>query len=281
MIPAPFRHVRVASVEEAIAVLAEHGDEARLLAGGHSLLPLMKLRLATPGVLVDVGDLAALRFVRTEGDEVVIGALSRHRDLERSPVLAQHLPVLAHVAGLVGDPQVRNRGTVGGSVAHADPAADLPCALLALDATFVVQGAAGRRTIPAGEFFTGFWATAMRADEVLVEIRVALDGANRGGWAYEKFATRSQDWATVAVAAVDGRVALASMADRPVRASAVEAALSAGTPAPEAAHLAAQGTEPLDDLRASAAFRRHLARVLTERALRTAAGRAQASSSTG
>lgn len=277
MIPAPFRYVRVASVEEAIGVLTEHGEDARLLAGGHSLLPLMKLRLATPGVLVDVGDLDALRFVRTEAGEVVIGSMCRHRDLERSPVLARHVPMLAHVAGLVGDPQVRNRGTVGGSVAHADPAADLPCALLALDATFVVQGATGRRAIPAGEFFTGFWSTSVGAGEVLVEVRVAP----HDGWGYEKFATRSQDWATVAVAAVDGRVALASMADRPLRASAVEAALASGVPSAEAARLAAEGTEPYDDLRASAPYRRHLACVLTERALAASSARAQRSSSTG
>lgn len=267
MIPAPFTHVRVASVPEALAVLAQHGDEARVLAGGHSLLPLMKLRLATPSVLVDIGGIDGLDYVRTEGDELALGALTRHRTLERSPLVAAEVPLLAHVAGLVGDPQVRNRGTLGGTIAHADPAADLPCALLALDARFVLESADGaRRSVAVTEFFTGFWSTEMRPDELLVEVRVAR-AAGAEPWAYEKFTTRAQDWATVAVARSGARVALASMADRPIRALAVEAALADGASPPDAAALAAEGTEPPSDLRASAEYRAHLARVLTERCL--------------
>lgn len=271
MIPAPFVHLPVTSVDEALAALVEHGDDARLLAGGHSLLPLMKLRLATPGVLVDLAGIEGLSYVRTEGGEVAVGALTRHRDLERSRLLAAEVPLLAHVAGLVGDPQVRNRGTIGGSIAHADPASDLPCALLALDATFVLQGRGGaRRSVPATGFFTGFWSSVLAADEMLVEVRVPL-AAGAEPWGYEKFTTRSQDWATVAVAASGGRVALASMADRTLRAGATEAALAQGATAADAAALAADGTDPSDDLRASADYRRHLARALTLRAL-TAVG---------
>jgi carbon-monoxide dehydrogenase medium subunit len=265
MIPAPFTHVPVSSVDEALAVLGEHGDDARLLAGGHSLLPLMKLRLATPSVLVDVGGLDSLSYVRVEGDELAIGALTRHRSLERSDVAAAEAPLLAHVAGLVGDPQVRNRGTLGGTIAHADPAADLPCALVALDATFVLERRGGaRRSVAATEFFTGFWSTVMQPDEMLVEVRVPR-AAGAEPWGYQKFTTRSQDWATVAVARSGNRVGLASMADRPLRATAVEAALAAGARVDDAAALAADGTEPPSDLRASAEYRAHLARVLTLR----------------
>jgi carbon-monoxide dehydrogenase medium subunit len=267
VIPAPFTHVPVSSVQEALAVLREHGDEARLLAGGHSLLPLMKLRLATPSVLVDVGGLDDLAYVRVEGDELALGALTRHRTLERSAVAAAEVPLLAHVAGLVGDPQVRNRGTLGGTIAHADPASDLPCALLALDATFVLEGVGGnRRSVAATEYFTGFWSTVMRSDEMLVEVRVPRS-AGAEAWGYEKFTTRSQDWATVAVARSGQRVALASMADRPIRATAVEAALADGAGPEAAAALAAEGAEPSSDLRASAEYRAHLARVLTLRTL--------------
>lgn len=265
MIPAAFEHVPVTSVAEAVAALCEHGDDAKLLAGGHTLLPLMKLRLATPAVLVDLGRVPGLSYVRIEGDEVAIGGLTRHRDLERSPLLATEAPLLAFTAGLVGDPQVRNRGTIGGSVAHGDPASDLCCALLALGASMVADGPGGRRTIAVGDFFEGFWAVALAPDEVLVEIRVPRQGAT--GWSYRKFTTRAQDWATVAVAVAGARVALAAMDDRPVRAGATEAALAAGAPIDEAARVADEGTDPSGDLRASAGYRRHLARVLTADAL--------------
>jgi hypothetical protein len=172
MIPAAFEYQRADSAEAALSVLAEHGDEAKLLAGGHSLLPLMKLRLATPSVLVDIGRLSDLSFIRAENDHIAIGALTRHRDLEISDVLATDAPILAHAAGEVGDPQVRHRGTIGGSIAHGDPASDLPAVLLALDATMVIQGQSGVREVSADDFFVGFLETAIGPDELLTEIRV-------------------------------------------------------------------------------------------------------------
>ncbi len=271
MIPAPFRHLPVDSVEAAIAVLTEHGDEAKLLAGGHSLLPIMKLRLATPSVLVDIGPIASLASIRMDAYDLVIGAATRHRDVQNSPLVAAAAPLLAYASSLVGDPQVRNRGTIGGSIAHADPAADLPCAALALGATLVVQGADGRRSIGADEFFVGFWTTAMDANEVLVEIRIPRQPP--AGWSYQKFTTRSQDWATVAVAVSGTRIALASMAEIPVRAFAAEAARSRGASVTEVSDLADDTTTPPADLRASSDYRRNLARVLTERALIEAATR--------
>ncbi len=269
MIPAPFDYVRAGSVEEALAVLVQHGDEAKLLAGGHSLLPLMKLRLAVPTVLVDVGSLRDLSYVRVEGDQVAIGALTRHHELETSSVAASDAPLLAHVSGRVGDPQVRHRGTVGGTVAHGDPASDLPTALLALDAVFVVQGPEQRRTIAATDFFLGFFETALAPDEMIVELRVPRTGAL--GWGYEKFTRRDNDWPIVAAAAVDGRVALANMGGTVLRASAVEQALARGVAIPEAAELAAEGTSPSSDMHADGDYRRHLARLLTRRALQSAA----------
>jgi len=270
VIPAGFDYLRAASVDEAVAALAEHGDEAKLLAGGHSLLPMMKLRLAVPGVLVDVGRVSDARGIRLDGDEVVIGALTRHRELVESAVLRDAAPLLALTAAYVGDPQIRNRGTLGGSLAHADPAADLPAAVLASDATLVAHGPGGRRMIAATEFFAGYFETSLAADEMLVEIRVPRTGP--GGAHYEKFTRRANDWAIVAVATVAGRVALTNMADTPVRATAVEAALAGGASADEAAALAADGTAPTEDMHADAEYRRHLARVLTRRALQAAAG---------
>ncbi len=180
MIPVSFDYERAGSTEEALALLAQHGDEAKLLAGGHSLLPLMKLRLATPGVLVDVGRLRDLSYVRDAGDHVAVGALTRHRDLEISDVLAAEVPILGHVASLVGDPQVRHRGTIGGSVAHGDPASDLPAVVLACGATLVARGPGGEREIAATDFFLGFLETALAPDEMLTEIRFPkLAGA---GW---------------------------------------------------------------------------------------------------
>lgn len=272
MIPAAFDYVRAGSADEALAALAEHGDDAKLLAGGMSLIPLMKLRLATPAVLVDVGRVTDLSYVRDAGDHVAIGALTRHRDLETSELLAEQCGVLRAVAGQVGDNQVRHRGTIGGSVAHGDPASDLPAALLALDATFMARGPSGERTISAGELFQGFLETALGPDELLTEIRVPKTGAR--GFSYQKFNRRAQDWAIVGVVAITNgttRVGLVNMGTTPLRARAVEDALAAGASPAEAAEHAAEGTEPAGDLNASPDYRSHLARVLTRRAVEEAA----------
>lgn len=272
MIPAAFDYLRADSSDAALAALQEHGDDAKLLAGGMSLIPLMKLRLATPGVLVDVGRLTDLSYIREDGDEIAIGALTRHRDLETSDLLAKQCGVLRAVAAQVGDNQVRHRGTLGGSVAHGDPASDLPAALLALDATFTVRGASGERSVAASEFFQGFLETALAPDELLTEVRVPKTGAN--GFNYQKFNRRAQDWAIVgAVAAtVDGqkRVALVNMGATPIRATAVEQALQSGASIADAAQQATEGTEPPTDLNASVEYREHLARVLVRRALEQA-----------
>lgn len=273
MIPAPFQYQRAQTVDEAVSLLSQNGEDAKLLAGGHSLLPLMKLRLAAPSLLIDIGRLSDLAYVREEGDEVVIGALTRHRDVEISDVLRRHLPVLAHVAGQVGDPQVRHRGTIGGSIAHGDPASDLPAACLALGATFTAVGAKGERQIAATDFFRGFLETALEPNEVLTEIRVPkLDGA---GWSFQKFNRRAQDWAIVGVVAVTGTrpgVALVNMGPVPLRATAVETALAGGASPTEAAAHAADGLDPPADLNASPEYRRHLAQVLVRRALEEAGG---------
>ncbi len=272
MIPAAFDYQRVTSVDEALGLLATHGDDAKLLAGGHSLLPLMKLRLAVPSVLVDVGRLRELSYVRDAGEHIAVGALTRHRDLETSELLASQVPILAHVAGLVGDPQVRHRGTIGGSLAHGDPASDLPAVVLALGGTLVARGPGGERTIPVQSFFEGFLQTALGPDELLTEIRVPKAS---GGWSYQKFNRRAQDWAIVGVAAVRNGatgVALVNMGSTPLRASATEAALASGANIGDAAAVAAEGTDPSGDLNASPDFRRHLATVLVRRALEEAAG---------
>lgn len=270
MIPARFDYEVAGSVEEAVRLLGE-SDDAKLLAGGHSLLPLMRLRFARPSLLVDIGRLSDLAYVRDAGDRVAIGALTRHHDLATSDVLARACPLLAFTAGQVGDPQVRHRGTIGGSVAHGDPASDLPAALLALDAELVATGPGGERTIPAADFFRGFLETALAPQELLTEIRVPKLG---GGSAYVKFNRRAQDWATVAVAVAvtDGgaRVALVNMGPTPLRATAVEAALAGGAGLDEAAATAAEGTSPPSDTNGSADYRRHLATVLTRRALEKA-----------
>lgn len=270
MIPAAFDYVRASSVDEALALLTEHGEDAKLLAGGHSLLPMMKLRLAMPGVLVDVGRLTELSYVRVEGDQVAVGALTRHREVETSPVLRAEVPLLAHAASLVGDPQIRRRGTLGGSLVHGDPAADLPTAVLALDGVLVLRGPAGTREVPATEFFAGYFQTATGPDEMLVEVRLPrLAGV---GWGFQKFTRRANDWAIVGVAAVDGRVALANMGSTPVRAAATERALASGASVADAAALADEGTEPSEDMHANSEYRRHLARLLTRRALTSTSG---------
>ena len=269
MIPAAFEYVRADSADQAVAIIGEHGEDAKFLAGGMSLIPLMKLRLATPAVLVDVGRVRDLSYVRDGGDHIAIGALTRHRALETDDLLAQQCGVLRAVAAQVGDNQVRHRGTLGGSVVHGDPASDLPAALLALDATFVARGPRGERTIAASDFFLGFLETALATDELLTEIRVPKSGAT--GFAYEKFNRRAQDWAIVGAVAArmngDTHVALVNMGSTPLRAAGVEAALAQGAnPADAAAH-AAEGTEPTQDLNATPEYREHLARVLVRRAL--------------
>jgi carbon-monoxide dehydrogenase medium subunit len=266
MIPAAFEYRRAGSLEEAIELLGRDED-AKLLAGGHSLIPAMKLRLARPTTLVDIGGLDGLRYVREDGDRVAIGALTRHAELASDPVLGRSCAVLAHAAGEIGDPQVRHRGTIGGSVSHADPASDLATVLVTLDADLVARGAGGERTIPAGEFSAGPFENALAHDEVLVEIRVPK--VARG--VYLKYSRRTQDWATVAVAAADvgGRVqvGLASMGATPLRARAVEDALAGGASPADAAARAAEGTDPPSDVTAGAEYRKHLARVLVGRAL--------------
>jgi carbon-monoxide dehydrogenase medium subunit len=272
VIPAKFAYARADSLDDAVALLAEHGDDAKLLAGGHSLLPLMKLRLATPSVLVDVSRLDDLSFVRDDGDTLAIGGLTRHHDVEHDAVLREHVPLLAAAAGEVGDPQVRHRGTLGGSLAHGDPASDLPAVVLALRGSIVVRGTSGERVIAADDFFRGFLETALAPDEIITEVRVPK--TNGAGWAFEKFNRRAQDWAIVGVAAVGGDepgVALVNMGDRPLRADAVEAALRDGATGADAAALAGDDTDPPADLNASREYRRHLARVLVGRALETVA----------
>jgi carbon-monoxide dehydrogenase medium subunit len=271
VIPSSFDYVRAGSVAEAIQLLTERGDEAKLLAGGHSLLPLMKLRLATPEVLVDIGRLDELRYVREEDGQVAIGALTCHQDLADSPVARGAVPVLAHVAGQIGDPQVRHRGTIGGSLVHGDSASDLPAVVLALGGTLVAEGPNGRRQIDAAAFHRSFFEVALEPDEVLVEIRVP---PATGGWGFEKLTKRAQDWALVgAVAARTAQgvgVGLVNMGPVPMRAAAVEGALAAGAGAAEAAALAAEGTEPAPDFNGSVEYRQDVARVLVRRALEQA-----------
>lgn len=272
MIPAAFDYVRAGSAAEAIALIGQHGSDAKFLAGGHSLLPLMKLRLAQPSVLVDIGRVKDLSYIKDAGDHIAIGALTRHMDVEKSPVLAQHAPLLAHAAGHVGDPQVRHRGTIGGSIAHADPASDLPATTLALGATYVVQGPKGTREIKATDFFVGFLESVLAPDEMLTEIRVPK--MNGAGWSFQKFNRRAQDWAIVGVAAWrrngDAGVALVNMGQTPVLATSVNNALKSGASIADAAELAAADASPSSDTNASVEYRTHLAKVLVRRALEQA-----------
>ena len=269
MIPAQFDYVRAESAEEAISLIGQHGDEAKFIAGGHSLLPLMKLRLAQPTVLVDIGRLSDLSYIREDGDMIAIGAMTRHMDVENSPVLKKHAPLLAHAASHVGDPQVRHRGTIGGSIAHSDSASDLPATTLAMGATYVAQGPNGTREIAASDFFQGFLTTSLAADELLTEIRVPKMGG--AGWSFQKFNRRAQDWAIVGVAAwrngTESGVGLVNMGSVPILATGVSAAISSGASVEDAAAEAATGTDPTADLSASIEYRQHLARILTKRAL--------------
>ena len=269
MIPAAFDYKRAGSSEEAVALIVEHGDEAKFLAGGHSLIPMMKLRLAVPSVLVDIAGVEDLSYIDDRGDHIAIGALTKHRSLETSDLLIAECPLLAHVASKVGDPQVRHRGTLGGSLAHSDPASDLPAAVLALGGSLVAEGPNGQREIGVADFFTGYFESALSDDEMLTEVRVPK--APGASWSYQKFNRRAQDWAIVGVAAVEvqgaAQIALVNMGSTPLRAEAVEAALAGGASAAEAAEAAADGTDAPTDLNASPEYRDHLARVLTKRAL--------------
>ena len=271
MIPAPFAYQRAGSADEALSLAAEAGEDAKFLAGGHSLLPLMKLRFAVPEVLIDIGRIRDLSYIRDEGDTIAVGAMTRHHDLEHSGLLVREVPLLAHAAGCVGDPQVRHRGTIGGSLAHGDPASDLPAVVLALDATLVARGPSGSREIAAGDFFTGLFETALQPGELLTEIRIPKPADP--AWSFQKFTKRAIDWAMVGVALQGDRVALVNMSAAPMRAAGVEQALAAGASPEEAAAHAAEGTSPVSDINASAAYREHLARVLVARALAEAATR--------
>jgi aerobic carbon-monoxide dehydrogenase medium subunit len=265
MIPAPFDYVAAESPAHALDLLGSLGEDAKLLAGGHSLLPMMKLRLAAPAVLIDIGRLAGLIGIRADGDEIVIGAATPHATVASSDLVRSGAPLLAHSAAQVGDPQIRHRGTIGGSLAHADPAADLPMALLALGGSVDVLGQGGTRNVLADDFFAGFFETSMEPGELISAVRVPRNPD--AAWGYQKFVRRANDWAIVGVAAVDGRIALANMGPTPLRARAAEQALAEGASAAEAAELAAEGTEPGADVHANRDYRRHLARVLTRRAL--------------
>lgn len=267
MIPAAFDYEVAETAEHAISLMTEHGDEAKLMAGGHSLVPMMKFRLATPAVVVDIAKLDDLRYITVDGDTVRIGATTRHSDLEHSSELMSACPMLAHVASKVGDPQVRHRGTLGGTMGHADPASDLPAAVLALGGTIVATGPGGAtRQIAAESFFSGYFESVLAVDEMITEIQVP---ANTGDWNYQKFNRRAQDWAIVGVAVADGGkgISLVNMGSTPLRAGAVETALTSGASIGDAADLAADGTTPPTDLNADADYRAHLARVLTRRAL--------------
>lgn len=278
MIPAKFDYVEADSADAALAALAEHGDESKLMAGGHSLIPLMRFRLANPTVVIDIGRIGDLSYINDGGDHVAIGALTRHRAVETSDLLKSQAPLLAHVAAQVGDPSVRHRGTIGGSIAHGDPASDLPAALLALGGSVVAKGPSGERVIPASELFTGFLETAVGPDEMITEVRVPK--AAGAGWSYQKFNRRAQDWAIVGVAAQSGSngasgsttVSLVNMGSTPILAGAVNAALASGADADAAAAVAAEGTSPPEDLNGDAEYRTHLAQVLVKRALSEANG---------
>jgi aerobic carbon-monoxide dehydrogenase medium subunit len=283
MIPSAFSYARPSTVDEAVQVLGEAGEDAKVLAGGQSLIPVLRLRLAAPSMLVDLGGIASLRGVSESGDELVIGAMTRHADILRDPLVARYAPLLAKATATVADRQVRHLGTIGGSLSHADPAGDLPSVSLALDAVMTIAGPGGERSVPASEFFLDYLTTALQPGEVLVAVRVP----KREGWGthYEKFNRVAQAWALVGVAAAvrrengsiaEARVALTNMGPTPLRATSVEQAL-AGAPASastvaSAAASAAAGTQPSSDVSASAEYRTHLAAVLTRRALAAAGG---------
>jgi carbon-monoxide dehydrogenase medium subunit len=284
MIPASFDYAAPTSVSEAVSTLGSAGEDAKVMAGGQSLIPVLRLRLAYPSTVIDLGRVDELRGVREDGDAIVIGAMTTHHDVIHDPLVQQYAPIIAQATHTVADPQVRHRGTFGGALAHADPAGDLGAVALALDAQFVASGPSGERTIPAAEFFQDYLTTALSPDEILTAIRVPKLGE---GWSthYEKFNRVAQAWSIVAVAALvrrsngsitEARIGLTNMGNTPLRASAVEAALAGADASADAigaaAEHAAEGTNPSSDLNGKSDYREHLARVLTKRAVLTAAG---------
>jgi carbon-monoxide dehydrogenase medium subunit len=284
MIPAKFDYTKPGSLDEAVRALADGGEDAKVIAGGQSLLPLLRLRLSFPDLLVDVGGLGELRGVRDEGETLWIGALTTIDEAQRDPVLAQHCGLLTQTAALIADPAVRHRGTIGGALAHADPAGDLPAVATALDATIIARGPAGERSIGAGEFFLDYLTTALAPGEILTGIRVPKLGPG-WGYRYEKFNLTAQAWAIVGVAALarradghvaEARIGLTNMGLVPVRARAAEQAVAGAEASTQALRAAAEradeGTQPPSDLHGGSDYRRHLARVLTARALAVASG---------
>ncbi|WP_067454450.1 FAD binding domain-containing protein [Actinomadura macra] len=283
MIPATFDYLRPATIDAAVSALSDAGEDAKILAGGQSLMPLLRLRLAYPDALIDLDRIESLREIRDEGDTLLIGAMATHHQVIRDPLVREHVPLIAQTTETVADPAVRHRGTFGGSLAHADPAGDLPAVALALDAVFLVRSVRGEREIPAADFFVDWMTSALEADEILTGVRVPKLGT---GWGmhYEKFHRTAQAWAIVGVACAvrrerdaieDARIALTNMGPAPVRATEVEGSLQ-GRPASEdtfrsAAEHAPSGTEPPGDLHGSSEYRAHLATVLTARALTAAA----------
>jgi aerobic carbon-monoxide dehydrogenase medium subunit len=271
MIPASFEYARAESVDHAIELLSS-SDDAKVLAGGHSLLPLMKIRLAQPSMLVDIGRIGDLSYIRDDGDVVAIGALARYHDVANSELLQQACPIVADTAQQIGDPQVRHMGTIGGGIAHADPAGDMGTVMLALGADLVVRGPNGAsRTAAAGDFFKGLFEADLAPNEVLTEVRVPK---TTGGWSYLKFHRRAIDWAMVGVAAVQrngsAAVALTNMGETPLRATGVEEALAGGSDPVTASARADEGTSPPSDAFASAEYRREISKVLVRRALEEA-----------
>ena len=283
MIPAQFEYLAPATLAEALSALAEHGDDAKILAGGQSLLPVLRMRLNAPAVVIDLGKITTLRGIREDGDAILIGAMTEHSVVGSDPLVAQHAALISKAVEHLADAQVRHRGTFGGALAHADPAGDLGAPVLALNGEFVIAGPGGTRTVPAGEFFVGLFETVIGEDEILTEVRIP----KHTGWGahYEKFVRVAYQWPIVAVAATvradggtisEARIGLTNMGQTPLRARAVERALT-GQPATAeavvaAAAQAAEGTSPPSDLNGDADYRQHLATVLTRRAVLTAAG---------
>jgi carbon-monoxide dehydrogenase medium subunit len=286
MFPASFGYVAAHSVDEALVLLEKHGDEGKLLAGGHSLIPAMKLRLSSPRTLIDLGTIPGLRGVRIDGDNLVIGALTIHADVASSDLVRKHLPGLADAANVIGDMQVRNRGTIGGSVAHADPAADFPVVLTALNASLVVQSATGNRSLGVDKFFTDFFTTAMAANEILTEIRVPIPAAG-SGTAYVKLPHPASGYVVVSAGALitvssgacaSARIAIGGLGSGPIRAVATETELKGKSLTMQvinaAATKAAENADPTEDSYASADYKRHVATVYARKAIEAAARRA-------
>ncbi|HEX9663076.1 MAG TPA: xanthine dehydrogenase family protein subunit M [Candidatus Binatia bacterium] len=287
MFPANFGYIAARSVGEALELLAKHGEDGKILAGGHSLIPAMKLRLSSPRTLIDLGTVPGLRGVKVDGGNLVIGALTVHADIASSDPVRKHVPGLADAAAVIGDMQVRNRGTIGGSVAHADPGADLPVILTALNASFVVQSALDGRIIAADDFFTDFFTTVMNANEILTEIRVPLPVAGTGT-AYAKFPHPASGYVVVSAGALivrqssgscaSARLAIGGLSSGPIRATGTETALTGNPLTAEiisaAAAKAAEGTDPVEDSYAGAEYKRHVATVYARKAIEAAVQRA-------